>query len=113
MKIFSILLISFLVLEVFSQEFFGMMLDPSCERDSDCIDSNLCRAGECHPISSFRKCSKIAGIEYCGREYLCRSGVCRYIRDIFPPPKHSFVPMTCTHPLECPDNRKCVNGQCV
>ncbi|CAO4362670.1 unnamed protein product [Caenorhabditis nigoni] len=110
MKIFSILLISFLVLGVFSQEFSGIISAQICDRDTDCIGSDVCHVRQCRPISELQKCNDHRS---CGFEYLCVGGVCRYMLDIHGVPKHSFVPTTCTHPLECPDNRKCVNGQCL
>ncbi|PIC53314.1 hypothetical protein B9Z55_003070 [Caenorhabditis nigoni] len=113
MKIFSILLISFLVLGVWSQEFSGMMPDRSCERDADCIGSKLCNARQCRPISSFRKCD-VTTDNQCGKEYTCHLGVCRYIPDIFEGQKHSFGPnMKCTHRSDCPHGMSCTKGNCT
>ncbi|CAO4362655.1 unnamed protein product [Caenorhabditis nigoni] len=116
MKRITILLISFLVLGVFSQEFSGIISAQSCKRDKDCIGSDVCDLRRCRPISELQKCDMSPDSDDCGFEYFCEDGVCRYMLDIernSMGPKHSFVPTTCTHPLECPDNRKCVNGQCI
>ncbi|UMM14426.1 hypothetical protein L5515_002239 [Caenorhabditis briggsae] len=112
-KIVIVLLISFLVLCVLSQEFSGIISDQRCMKDSECIGSDVCHVRRCLPISELRQCDMSPDGDDCGFEYFCVGGVCRYMSDISMGRKHSFVPMTCTHPLECPDNRKCVNGQCV